>query len=185
MVERRCLKLSVVAGGVLLLAGLQPAVAQPLAGWGPFKFGQTIKDASKAAGPTARVYEQVVELDVEIEGSVYVAYAAALGPSGRVVTSVSLSPKAREQAVDLDTCNALFEPMVALVAKKYGKPKGPPVSSGDDPKVERNQEFKLRDGSTINVINAFKSNETFGGPCLAYIEFTPAKDPDAPKKMEF
>lgn len=176
---------AIFIGGGLLLAGIPPAAAQSLTGWGPFKFGQTIEQAAKAAGPTAQSFTQVVQMDVEIEGETYTAFAAALGPSGRIVTSITLSPKAASAAKSWEECQALFDPMRALIANKYGKAASDPVTKTDELRTELHQELKLRDGATITALVAFKPSSTFGGPCTANIDMKPAKSPDGPRKMEF
>lgn len=196
---RRCCSMKTLAASLFLTISASTATAvtptvvdrSTLLGWGPFRFGQTIAQAAKAAGPASRSFGQAVELDIELEGQSYLVGALALGPSGRVVTVISLSPTSAARVTSREACEAEFFPMIAIVAKRYGRDSREedfrlPSSRANADHNGKQRLFAFRDGSTVTVINGFSESPGVGAPpCLASIEMKPGRNPDIPPKVRF
>lgn len=185
-------RIAVLASAALLCSSQVLANERArLSGWGPFKFGQTISEAAKAAGPRAKVYVQAVEFTADLDGHTYTVSAAALGPSGNVINIIQLNAELGND-VTPEKCEARFSPMVKMISIRYGKPDVPskPYASDSSEHVGKQAIWNFKDKGQIELTNAF-SKEKFdpmkpwNRPCMASIEFQPGRDPDSPEKMKF
>lgn len=177
----------------LLVAGVtQTAFGQSelakrarLDGWGPFKFGQTIKEAAKAAGPNANVAQLAVSTSVEISGTVFVVGAIAFGSLGRV-TDITIYPEKIKQGSRAE-CEQHFKPLLAMVTKKHGSPDAPVSEYEADGKKGDKAMFSFRDGAKIEVLWSFsdqpsKSALPWEEQCHVAISMSAGK---TPRKMNF
>lgn len=169
----------------IALAQNSPTSRSSLPGWGPFKFGQAIKDAAKAVSPKAMVAQAAISEEFEIEGRRYAVSAIALGSMSRI-TNISIQP-AQQNINSIEECESQYKRMRTMVAKKYGAADGSEEPFEYEARIGRQVNYNFRDSSKITVRWGFREGAPPPGAfdrnqCFAEISM---EAPSGPKKANF
>jgi hypothetical protein len=156
-----------------------------LTGWGPFKFGMTIKEAvsaaqAKAGANAAFAPAGFVTYDTKINDDNFRVSAYFSGATPRLFR-VQLDPMDQKgQNQDLQSCAAFVESLAAKLASTYGLPgklsNKLPLESNEE--AHTTTSFEFGNGTAVYIDTRFVKNEytTSGHMCIPVVIYASRED---------